>query len=180
MFRLARFNLNLENHMKMQTIGSLKDLRRKCLTEVCLVTGKSSPDLRPALVKVALPNGEMTISGMVCREVQAGMTDQEGRKVLSVVKKDVTVAIRENKLGILYMDGTINGDPKEGWMTPDAIVAAKEAERERSVQAISGLDGSRLKNILKRTQDIQKMWAGIKQARQRAQQKRLKRHKRAS
>lgn len=161
---------------KMKTIGSLKDLRRKNLTEVCVVTGKQAEGLAPAMVTVEVAGGgQMTISGMVAPKVKAGMKDQDGRKVLSVVRKDVTVALRENKSGVLFMDGTVGGDPKEGWMTPAAIVAVKEAERERSVQALSSIDKARAKNILQRAQDIREMWSGIRQARQKSRQKRLKR-----
>lgn len=164
----------------MRTIGGLKDLRRVMLTSICLVTGEETDKLTPAIVTVMHNGQQMSLSGMVKEGIKAGRKDQEGRKVISIVRKDVTVALRENKSGVLFMDGTVGGTPNEGWMDADAILAAKEAEREKSSQEVNNLDAGQTKAILGRHNEVMERWDAIRQARERARAARLKRHVRAS
>jgi hypothetical protein len=172
---------------KMRVVGGLRDLRREVLQTACIVTGEFAQEgeaLVPAIVQVEEKSGrKYSISGMVQRYIvgcAAGRLDTEGRKVLSVSSKDVTVAIRENKSGVLFMDGTVNGNKAEGWMTADDLVSAKEVERRQSNKEVNRLRPDQARNINERNAEVMDRWAAIRKMRENARQMRLKKAKRAT
>lgn len=159
---------------KMRAIGGLAALRVKGLKDSCIVTGEFGGDLKPAIVKVMTERGvEMTLSGMVRDGIRAGRRDLENRMVLSIIRKDVTVAIRTNKDGVTFMDSTVKGSG-DGWMSADDIMKVKEAERAKADESVSNTITEM------RSRNIGEMWDGIRRARTQARLLRVARAKRAS
>lgn len=89
--------------MPMTIIGGLQALRTDLLLNTCLITGKRD-SLRPAILMLEDETGRpMEEHGMVHRSVRAGRRDSSGRKVISVVRKDVKIALCKNGRGISFV-----------------------------------------------------------------------------
>lgn len=166
----------------MRTIGGLAALRKVGLQDSCIITGEFGGALKPAIVKVKTKDGrEMSLSGMVRDGIKSGRRDHEGREVLSIIRKDVTVAIRTNKDGVTFMDSSVKGSG-DGWMSADDILRAKEVERAKAdeVVAKTSITETRSRHIGERSRSIAEMWGGIRSVRTQARNLSVNRAKRAS